>query len=53
MHRLEEKKNKIKKDLNEFVKGVQSNFDNITDAIKAHGQFLNEIDAKMTMEFMI
>lgn len=37
MERLEEKKNKIKKDLNDFIKGVQDNFSSITDAIKAHG----------------
>ncbi|CAD8103369.1 unnamed protein product [Paramecium sonneborni] len=53
MERLEEKKNQIKKDLNDFVKGVQNNFNNITDAIKAHGQFLNELDAKLTMEQII
>ncbi|CAD8081620.1 unnamed protein product [Paramecium primaurelia] len=53
MERLEQKKNQIKKDLNEFVKGVQNNFNNITDAIRAHGQFLNELDAKITMEMML
>ncbi|CAD8090258.1 unnamed protein product [Paramecium sonneborni] len=53
MERLEEKKNQIKKDLNDFIKGVQNNFNNITDAIKAHGQFLNELDAKLTIELML
>ncbi|CAD8070275.1 unnamed protein product [Paramecium primaurelia] len=53
MERLEQKKNQIKKDLNDFVKGVQNNFNNITDAIKAHGQFLNELDSKLTIELML
>ncbi|CAK94932.1 unnamed protein product (macronuclear) [Paramecium tetraurelia] len=53
MERLEQKKNQIKKDLNDFVKGVQNNFNNITDAIKAHGQFLNELDSKLTIELLL
>lgn len=50
MERLEEKKNQIKKDLYDFIKGVQDNFNNMTEAIKAHTVFLNELDTKFTME---
>ncbi|KAM3143632.1 hypothetical protein pb186bvf_004394 [Paramecium bursaria] len=53
MERLEQKKNKIKKDLNEFVNGAKLNFKTLQDAVVAHSEFLNEIDARMTFEMMM
>lgn len=52
MERLEEKKNKLKKDLAGFINDAQINFDTMQKAIISHGQFLNELDSRMTIENM-
>lgn len=52
MERLEEKKNKLKKDLAGFINDAQVNFDTMQKAIISHGQFLNELDSRMAIENM-